>query len=116
LSKLKSKSFTIFIIILLTTLVSIITLSFIPQDSKATKLVVVASTTFIPLDKPVKLTLKAIDDAGNVDATRNDIAELNLTSGSYGKPSAKLTAKKIQLIEGARAPKDLTIYGPIRYQ
>jgi hypothetical protein len=81
-------------------LVSAITLSFIPKDSQATKLVVVASTTFIPLDKPVKLTIKAIDESGNVDVTRNDIVELYLTSVSYDKPSAKLTAKKIQLIEG----------------
>ncbi|WP_455280338.1 hypothetical protein [[Eubacterium] cellulosolvens] len=98
--KLKSKSFAVFSIILLTALVLIITLSFIPQDSQATKLVLVASTTFIPLDKPVKLTIKAIDDAGKVDTTRNDIVELNLTSVSYDKPSAKLTTKKIQLIEG----------------
>jgi hypothetical protein len=100
LSKLKSKSFAVFIIILLLILVSAITLSFIPQDSQATKLVVVASTTFIPLDKPVKLTIKAIDESGNVDITRNDIVELYLTSVSYDKSSAKLTTKKIQLIEG----------------
>jgi hypothetical protein len=46
------------------------------------------------------LTIKAIDDAGNLDTTRNDIVELYLTSVSYDKPMAQLTTKKIQLMGG----------------
>lgn len=98
--KLRSKAFAVFVIILVTSLVVITSFSIILQDSRATKLVVVASTTFIPLDKPVKLTIKAIDDAGNLDTTRSDIVELYLTSVSYDKPMAKLNPRRIQLING----------------
>ena len=98
--KLRNKTYAAIAIILVIAIAVITSLSFIPRDSQATKLVVVASTTFIPLDKPVKLTIKAIDDAGNLDTTRNDIVELYLTSVSYDKPMAQLTVKKIQLMDG----------------
>lgn len=98
--KLRNKAYATIAIILVTAITVIALLSFVSHDSQATKLIVVASTTFIPLDKPVELTIKAIDDAGNLDATRDDIVELYLTSVSYDKPLAKLTAKKIQLING----------------
>jgi hypothetical protein len=97
---LRNKAYAAIAIIVVTAILVITSLSFVPRDSQATKLVVVASTTFIPLDKPVKLTVKAIDDAGNLDTTRNDIVELYLTSVSYDKPMAQLTAKKIQLMDG----------------
>jgi len=100
LDKLKRKPVTLFVIILLIFLAVIISLSFIPQDSQATKLIVVASTTFIPLDKPLKLTIKAVDDTGRLDATRNDVVELSVTSVSYDQPSAQLNTNKIQLIDG----------------
>ena len=100
MDKLKRKAVLVFTIILITVLAAIILFFFIPQDSQATKLVVVASTTFIPLDKPVKLTIKAIDDTGKIDSTRNDFVELYLTSVSYDKPSAQLSTNKIRLIDG----------------
>jgi hypothetical protein len=78
----------------------IISISLVPQDSQATKLIVVSSTTFISLDKPLKLTIKAIDDKGHLDATRDDIIELYLTSVSYDKPMAKLNPRRIKLING----------------
>ncbi|WP_455368707.1 hypothetical protein [[Eubacterium] cellulosolvens] len=100
MDKLKRKSIVVFAIILVTVLAVIISYFFVPQDSKATKLIVVTSTTFIPLDKPVKLTIKVVDDTGKLDASRNDVVELSLTSVSYDKPSAHLSTKKIQLLEG----------------
>ena len=48
----------------------------------------------------MKLTIKAVDYRGKIDLTRNDVVELSLTSASYGKPSAQLSAKKIQLKDG----------------
>ncbi|OGD54730.1 hypothetical protein A3K80_00855 [Candidatus Bathyarchaeota archaeon RBG_13_38_9] len=99
MNKLRSRTFVVFVIILVTALV-IISISLVPQDSQATKLIVVSSTTFIPLDKPVKLTIKAIDYEGHIDATRDDIIELYLTSVSYDKPMAKLNPRRIQLING----------------
>ena len=100
MNKLKRKTLFLFTIILVTVLAVIISYFFIPRDTQATKLVVVASTTFIPLDKPVKLTIKAVDDTGKLDTTRNDVVELYLTSVSYDKPSAQLTENKIQLTDG----------------
>ena len=100
MDKLKRKPVIFFVLILAIFLVVIPSLFFIPQDPQATKLIIVASTTFIPLDKPVELTIKAVDDIGKLDSTRNDIVELSLTSVSYDNPSAHLTTKKIRLIDG----------------
>jgi hypothetical protein len=100
MDKLKRKRVIFIVIILVIFLIVIISLSFIPQDSQATKLIIVASTTFIPLDKPVELTIKAVDDTGKLDDTRNDFIELSLTSVSYDKSSAKLTTNNIQLRNG----------------
>ena len=100
MDKLKRKILALFVIISVIGLAVIIANFVIPRETQATKLVVAASTTFIPLDKPVKLTIKAVDDRGKIDSTRNDVVELSLTSTSYSKPSAQLSIKKIQLKKG----------------
>ena len=99
MDKLKRKTLVAFAIILVIVL-SLVAYFFVFREPQATKLVVAASTTFIPLDKPVKLTIKAVDYRGKIDTTRNDVVELSLTSVSYSKPSAQLSTKNIQLKNG----------------
>lgn len=67
---------------------------------KATRLLLVAPTSFVHLGQRTELTIKAIDDAGNLDKTRSDFVELNLRSLSYSMSTAKLSAPIIRLENG----------------
>ncbi|MBS7623407.1 hypothetical protein KEJ39_07015 [Candidatus Bathyarchaeota archaeon] len=67
---------------------------------KATKLLVVAPTSFIDLGEPTELTLKAIDELGNLDADRDDLVELSLKPVSYSKAMAELSSTSVTLRNG----------------
>lgn len=68
---------------------------------KATKLLVVSPTAFMDLGEPTEMIVKAIDDAGNLDATRNDLVELSVRSISHNTSTARLSATSIRLQNGA---------------
>jgi len=87
-------------ILILNGLAASLYLIYIPQNTSATKLLIVSSTSFLPLEKPVELTIKAIDDKGTLDTTRNDVVELSIKSISYYKPMAKLSSHRIELSNG----------------
>ena len=67
---------------------------------KATKLLVIAPTSFMDLDEHVEITVKAIDNAGNIDVTRNDLVELGVRSVSRNVSMARLSATSIKLQNG----------------
>lgn len=67
---------------------------------KATKLLVISPTSFMDLSEHVEITVKAIDDAGNIDVMRNDLVELSARSVSRNTSMAKLSATSIELRNG----------------
>lgn len=70
------------------------------QTVKATKLLVVAPTSFIDLGEPTELTIKAIDDLGNLDTVRNDQVKLSLKPVSYNKVMSELSSTSVTLQNG----------------
>lgn len=71
-----------------------------PHDVRATRLSLVAETSFIDLGEPAELTLRAIDDSGRLDTSREDLVKLSLRSLSYNVSAAKLSATSTRLEKG----------------
>jgi len=70
------------------------------QTIKATKLLIVSRSGFIELDENTELTIKAIDNSGNIDKSRNDLVELTLRSVSRNESMAKLSSASVKLDRG----------------
>lgn len=70
------------------------------QTIKATKLLIVSPSGFIDLDENTELTIKAIDNYGNVDKNRNDLVELTLRSVTRNESMAKLSSTSVKLDKG----------------
>ena len=71
-----------------------------PHSVRATRLLLAAPTSFVRLGQRTELTIRAIDDSGNLDKTRSDFVELSLRSLSYSMSTAKLSATIIGLENG----------------
>lgn len=70
------------------------------QTIKATKLLIVSPSGFIDLDENTELTIKAIDNSGNIDKNRNDLVELTLRSVTRNESMAKLSSTSVKLDKG----------------
>ncbi|MFC1505771.1 hypothetical protein ACFLQ6_01730 [Thermoproteota archaeon] len=81
------------------------------EDTGATKLIIVYEKTPVKVNVPKKLIVKAIDDKGRLDLSRNDLIEFNLTSLSFPKPMAKLSQHTLNLVNGTAA---VTLSGPLK--
>lgn len=83
-----------------------------PTEGKgATKLLIVYEKIPVKVDVPKKLIVKAVDDKGRIDKSRDDLIELNLTSLSFPKPVAKLSQKTLKLVNGTAT---VTLIGPLK--
>ena len=81
------------------------------EGTGATKLIIVYEKIPVKVNVPKKLIVKAIDDKGKLDKSRNDLIEINLTSLSYPKPIAKLSQQTINLVNGTAT---ITLMGPLK--
>jgi hypothetical protein len=81
------------------------------EETGATKLIIVYEKIPVKVNVPKKLIVKAINDKGRLDESRNDLIELNLTSLSYPKPMAKLSKHTLNLVNGTAT---VTLSGPLK--
>ncbi|WP_455368433.1 hypothetical protein [[Eubacterium] cellulosolvens] len=70
------------------------------QDPTATKLLFVHEGYQVELDREWDLIIKAVNDNGTVDPTRDDLVEINLTSISYMKTRSEISATTVRLQNG----------------
>jgi hypothetical protein len=71
-----------------------------PESPGATRLVIFHEGYNIDLDRPSPLYIRAVNNKGEIDASRGDLVELNLTSLSYLKSATKLSSTTIRLENG----------------
>lgn len=81
------------------------------EDTGATRLIIVYEKIPVKVNVPKKLIVKAVDDKGRLDGSRNDLIEFNLTSLSYPKPIAKLSQHTLNLVNGTAT---VTLSGPLK--
>ena len=81
------------------------------EGTGATKLIVVYEKIPVKVNVPKKLIVKAINDKGKLDKSRNDLIEFNLTSLSYPKSIAKLSQHTINLVNGTAT---ITLIGSLK--
>jgi hypothetical protein len=72
-----------------------------PESTGATRLVIFHEGYNIELDRSSPLWIRAVNNKGEIDASRGDLVELNLTSLSYLKSATKLSSTTIRLENGA---------------
>ena len=70
------------------------------KEQGATKLLVVHEGYQVELERPWHLIIKAVNDGGVVDKSRNNIIKLNVTSISYLKSRSELDTYTIRLENG----------------
>jgi hypothetical protein len=70
------------------------------QDPTATKLLFVHEGYQVELDREWHLIIKAVNDNGTIDPTRDDLVEINLTSISYMKTRSEISATTVRLQNG----------------
>lgn len=71
-----------------------------PQETGATKLMIFHEGYNIEQDRTVELTIRAVDNDGTIDTSRNDTVELNATSLSYLTTRSELSATMFSLQNG----------------
>jgi len=81
------------------------------EGTDATKLIIVYEKIPVKVNVPKKLIVKAIDDKGRLDRSRDDLIEFNLTSLSYPKTIAKLSQHTLNLVNGTAT---ITLMGPLK--
>lgn len=81
------------------------------EDTGATRLILVYEKIPVKVNVPKKLIVKAVDDKGRLDVSRNDLIELYLTSLSFPKPMAKLSQHTLNLVNGTAT---VTLSGPLK--
>jgi hypothetical protein len=72
-----------------------------PKVTGATKLMILHEGYNIELGKPTELTVRAVDDEGLVDTSRDDLVQLNITSLSYISTRSELSATTLRLQNGS---------------
>lgn len=70
------------------------------QDPTATRLLFVYEGYQVELEREWHLIIKAVNDNGTLDPTRDDLVEINLTSISYLKTRSEISATKVRLQNG----------------
>jgi len=70
------------------------------QDPTATRLLLVHEGYQVELEREWHLIIKAVNDNGTIDPTRDDLVEINLTSINYLKTRSEISATKVRLQNG----------------
>lgn len=70
------------------------------QDSTATKLLLVHEGYQVELNREWHLIIKAVNDNGTVDPTRDDLVGINLTSINYLKTRSEIETTEVRLQNG----------------
>jgi len=70
------------------------------EVTRATRLMIFHEGYNIELERPTELAVRAVNDEGIVDPTRNDLVELNITSLSYLVSQTKLSTATLRLQNG----------------
>ena len=70
------------------------------QNPTATKLLFVHEGYQVELEREWHLIIKAVNDNGTIDPTRDDLVEINLTSISYLKTRSEIEATEVRLQNG----------------
>ena len=70
------------------------------QDPTATRLLFVHEGYQVELEREWHLIIKAVNDNGTIDPTRDDLVEINLTSISYMKTRSEISETKVRLTNG----------------
>ena len=70
------------------------------QDPTATRLLFVHEGYQVELEREWHLIIKAVNDNGTIDPTRDDLVEINLTSISYMKTRSEISDTKVRLTNG----------------
>ena len=81
------------------------------EGTGATKLIIAYEKLPVKINIPKKLIVKAFDDKGRLDRSRDDLIEFNLSSMSYPKPIAKLSQYTLKLVNGTAT---VTLMGPVK--
>lgn len=71
-----------------------------PESTGATRLVIFHEGYNIEVGRSSPLSIRAVDNTGEIDASRDDLVELNLTSLSYMRTAAKLSTTTLKLENG----------------
>lgn len=66
----------------------------------ATKLLITHEGYQVELDKPWKLYIKAVNDQGLIDTSRDDLIEIDVKSISYMESRSEISAKSLRLQNG----------------
>ncbi|MGB6680685.1 MAG: hypothetical protein WBF08_05090 [Candidatus Bathyarchaeia archaeon] len=66
----------------------------------ATRLLITHEGYQVELDKPWKLYIKAINDQGLIDTSRDDFIEIDVKSISYMESRSEISAKSLRLQNG----------------
>ena len=70
------------------------------KKSSATKLVIVYERIHIGVDDPTEITIRAVNDEGIIDTSRDDLLQLNVTPFSYQTCRAELSTYTLRLKNG----------------
>ncbi len=81
-----------------------------PNQQGATKLIIVLERVHVGVGDSKEMTIKAVDQAGVVDRSRNDLVQLNLISLSRENTITKLSVNELRLENGSA---NVYITGPI---
>ena len=82
-----------------------------PNEQGANRLIIVLERDFhVGVDDLKYMTIKAVDQNGAVDKSRNDLVQLNLTSLSHEHTSTKLSVNELRLENGSA---NVSISGPV---
>ncbi|MCJ7761186.1 hypothetical protein MUP59_08640 [Candidatus Bathyarchaeota archaeon] len=71
-----------------------------PESTGATRLVIFHEGYNIEVGRSSPLSIRAVDNTGEIDVSRDDLVELNLTSLSYMRTAAKLSTTTLKLENG----------------
>ena len=72
-----------------------------PNNHSASRLIIVLERVHLGVDDPREIMIKAVDNGGNIDKSRNDLLQLNLTSLSHGNTLTKLNVYNLRLENGS---------------
>jgi hypothetical protein len=70
------------------------------KERSATKLVIVYERIHIGVDDPTEITMRAVNDEGIIDTSRDDLLQLNVTPFSHLTCRAELSAYTLRLQNG----------------
>jgi len=71
-----------------------------PESTGAIRLVIFHEGYNIEVGRSSPLSIRAVDNTGEIDVSRDDLVELNLTSLSYMRTAAKLSTTTLKLENG----------------